>query len=117
MKKVNDLLVNKLKVEVILLRDINKKKNEEILKLKYILDGIKDLLNIDESNIKINLKTRPEKPKYTKNEIVLYIHPTYNIKKVKVLKVYTEEPNYYFYDVILEEGNIKQTIEDYLMKY
>ena len=57
MKKVNNLLANKMKREVNLLRDENRKKDEEILKLKYILGGIKDLLNIDERNIKINLKT------------------------------------------------------------
>lgn len=117
MEKINNSLINKMKREVNLLRDENRKKDEEILKLKYILGSIKDLLDIDERKIKINLKTRSEKPKYEKNELVLYIHPKHNLKKAKVLKVYTEEPNYYFYDIIIEGRNIRQTIEDYLMKY
>lgn len=117
MDRINNNLTKELKREIITLRDECNKKDYEIRKLKHILKNIKDVLDIKESDIKVNLNTRPNKPKFSKDEIVLYIHPSHNISRAKILKVYTHEPNYYFYDIIFEGNGVKQTIEDYLMKY
>ena len=117
MDRINNNLTKELKREIIALRDECNKKDYEIRKLKHILKNIKDVLDIKESDIKVNLNTRPNKPKFSKDEIVLYIHPSHNISRAKILKVYTHEPNYYFYDIIFEGNGVKQTIEDYLMKY
>ena len=48
--------------------------------------------------------------------MVLYIHPNQNIQRAKILNIYTHEPQYYFYDILLENKKEKQTVEEYLMK-
>lgn len=113
---MNNKLVQKLKYEIIKLREEKRNILKDNKRMKYTLNNIKDVLELDDESIDINLKFRPEKPLFSKNEVVLYIHPNQNIQRAKILNIYTHEPQYYFYDILLENKKEKQTVEEYLMK-
>jgi hypothetical protein len=113
---MNNNLVQKLKYEIIKLREEKRGTLKENKRLKYVLNNIKDVLELSDESIDINLKFKHEKPLFTKNEIVLYIHPNQNIQRAKILNIYTHDPQDYFYDILLENKKEKQTVEEYLMK-
>jgi len=113
---MNNNLIQKLKYEIIKLREEKRNILKENKRIIYILNNIKNVLELDNESIDINLKFIPEKPKFNKNEMVLYINPNQNIQRAKILNIYTHEPQYYFYDILLEDKKEKQTIEEYLMK-
>ena len=110
--------IHNLKLYILKLKKDNLKLSEENEKYKKVLNKVRDILDFDdinEINENFNIK-RNKNPKFWKNNIVLYTHPKIITPiKAKVLSVYTNDPTCYYYDVLLENGHMKQTIEDYLM--
>ena len=112
---VNLQQVHNLKLYVLKLKKDNLKLNKENEKYKKVLNKVRHILNFNDINENFD-KKRNENPKFQKNKNVLYIHPKIITPiKAKIISVYTNDPTCYYYDILLENGHMKQTIEDYLM--
>jgi hypothetical protein len=110
--------VHTLKLYILKLKKDNLELKKENERYKKVLNKVRDILDFDDINdINENLdKKRNKYPKFQKNNIILYTHPKIITPiKAKVLSVYTNDPKCYYYDVLLENGHMKQTIENYLM--
>lgn len=110
--------VHNLKLYILKLKEDNLKLNNENKRYKKVLNKVRDILDFDDINqINENLNEKRNKyPKFQKNNIILYTHPKIITPiKAKVISVYTNDPTCYYYDVLLENGHMRQTIEDYLM--